>query len=76
MVAYIQKCESGGVFEDVLFWGIRFTVISTALNPFLYGILARQYRMAYWYVLKLCLSKCCPCVKPPATNVFGESVSE
>lgn len=57
----------------VLFWGIRLSVISLALNPLLYGLLARQYRMAYLYVLKRIFSSCCPtCVETPASNIFGE----
>ena len=56
--------------EDILFWTIRTTVISTALNPLLYGFLAQQYRGAYVYLLKLLFSKCCLCVSPPTKNVF------
>ena len=59
--------------ETALFWGIRLTVISTAINPFIYGLLARQYRMAYIYVFRLWFSKCCGfCVDPPLKDVFGE----
>ena len=61
--------------ETALFWGIRLTVVSTAINPFLYGLLARQYRMAYVYVFRLWLSKCCDfCVDPPLKDVFGECI--
>ena len=59
--------------ETALFWGIWLTVISTAINPFIYGLLARQYRMAYIYVFRLWFSKCCGfCVDPPLKDVFGE----
>jgi len=64
---------SGEGLETPLFWGIRFSVIVTAVNPILYGLLARQYRLAYWYVIKLTLSKCCKCVSPPLKDVFCES---
>ena len=61
--------------ETALFWGIRLTVVSTAINPILYGLLARQYRMAYIYVFRLCFSKCCSCcVDPPLKDVFGEYI--
>jgi hypothetical protein len=55
----------------VLFWGIRLSVISLALNPLLYGLLAGQYRMAYLYVLRRIFSSCC-CrfVDPPVKNIF------
>ena len=57
--------------QVALFWGIRLAVLSTALNPLLYGILARQYRLAYYYVIRLWCSKCCYCVSPPLKDVFG-----
>lgn len=61
--------------ETALFWGIRMTVVSTAINPFLYGLLARQCRMAYVYVFRLWLSKRCDfCVDPPLKDVFGECI--
>lgn len=56
--------------EGILFWTIRATVISTAINPLLYGFLAQQYRGAYIYLIKTLLSKCCYCVSQPSENVF------
>jgi len=56
--------------RNILFWTIRATVISTALNPFVYGLLAQQYRGAYVYLLKKLFSKCCFCISPPEENVF------
>ena len=72
-VAQAKGSEDG--LSLAKFWGIRFTVISLALNPILYGLLARQYRLAYWYVLKSIFSRCCcRCVEPPETDIFGERV--
>ncbi len=70
IIAEVQQSSEG--LEDAIFWGIRFSVIATAVNPLLYGILARQYRLAHWYVIKLVLSKFCRCVSPPLKDVFGE----
>lgn len=70
MVAQIKGSENG--LELPIFWGIRFTVISLAINPFLYGLLARQYRLAYVYVLRKIFSvSCFCCVKSPLKNIFG-----
>lgn len=68
VVALIRGSEEG--LGTALFWGIRLTVVSTAINPLLYGILARQYRLAYFYVGRLSLSKCCSCVDPPLKDIF------
>ena len=69
LIAQAQESEEG--LAVPLFWGIRFSVISVALNPLLYGLLARQYRMAYAYVLrKICFC----CVKSPHKNIFGKYV--
>ena len=57
--------------ETPIFLAIRFTILSLAINPFLYGLLAGQYRQAYAYVLRLLLSKCCPCVKRPEQSIHG-----
>ena len=70
LVALVRR--NGENLEEILFWGIRLTVVSTALNPFVYGLLARQYRLAYYYVLRLWASSCCRCVDPPLKDVFGE----
>lgn len=72
MIIYAQVVESEEPLSDAIFYGIRFTVIGLAINPFLYGLLAGQYRKAYLYVLRLILSRCCSCVSPPKRNVFGE----
>ncbi len=72
VIVIAQARGSSDGLEDALFWGIRFSVIAIALNPLLYGILARQYRLAYWYVIKLVLSKCCRCISPPLKDVFGK----
>ena len=50
---------------EALFWTIRMTVISTAINPFLYGILGGRYRKVYAYCFRAVFSKCCRCVRPP-----------
>ena len=65
--------QDGNNLEEEIFWGVRLTVISTALNPLVYGLLARQYRLAYAYVLRLWASYCCKCIDPPLKDVFGES---
>ena len=64
--------QNGDNLEEAIFWGVRLTVISTALNPFVYGLLARQYRLAYYYVIRLWASYCCKCVDPPLKDVFGK----
>lgn len=64
--------QNGDDLEEEIFWGVRLTVISTALNPFVYGLLARQYRLAYTYVLRLWGSSCCRCIDPPLKDVFGK----
>ena len=68
--------QDGNNLEEPIFWGIRLTVISTALNPLVYGLLARQYRLAYAYVLRLWASWCCRCIDPPLKDVFGKWASE
>ena len=74
MIIFVAQVKGSSTeLEEALFWGIRLAIISTAINPFLYGILARQYRLAYAYVLRLWLSKCCFCISPPLKDVFGES---
>ena len=71
VIAQIKNSQEG--LSLALFWGIRLSVISLALNPLLYGLLARQYRMAYLYVLRRLLFLCCPgCVNPPPKDIFGE----
>ena len=71
VIAQIKNSQEG--LSLALFWGIRLSVISLALNPLLYGLLARQYRMAYLYVLRRLFSLCCPgCVNPPLKDIFGE----
>jgi len=60
--------------SDILFWTIRATVISTALNPLLYGFLAKQYRNAYKYLLRTLFSKYCTCVDPPQESVFCKCI--
>ena len=70
VIAQSDGTEEG--LDTALFWGIRLTVVSTAINPLLYGIMARQYRLAYYYVGRLWLSKCCSCVDPPLKDIFGE----
>ncbi len=72
VIIIAESRNSSDGLEDALFWGIRFSVIATAVNPLLYGLLARQYRLAYWYVIKLAFSKCCRCVSPPLKDVFGK----
>lgn len=52
--------------SEALFWTIRMTVISTAINPFLYGILGGRYRRVYVYCLRAVFSKCCRCVRAPS----------
>lgn len=52
--------------KEALFWSIRFTVISAAINPFLYGILGGRYRRVYTYYLRMVFSKCCRCVRAPS----------
>ena len=71
MIIIAQVNRSQESLMEPIFWGIRLTVIGLAVNPFLYGVLAGQYRQAYAYVLRLLLSKCCACVNPPKRNVFG-----
>ena len=55
---------------EALFWAIRLTVISAAINPFLYGILGGRYRRVYVYYLRMLFSKCCRCVRAPSGNPF------
>lgn len=69
MVAQVNGSQVG--LEDLLFWGIRLTVVGTLINPIIYGIFARQYRVGYMYVLRLAFSKVFSCVDPPAKNIFG-----
>eukprot|EP00731_Ephydatia_muelleri_P015530 Em0008g1250a len=64
IIAQIEGTQDG--LEESLFWGIRLTVISTLINPLLYGIFARQYRTAYLYILRLSFSKIFSCVERPA----------
>jgi len=64
------KCVEEEIDQVFLFWTIRATVISTAFNPLLYGFLAKQYRTAYKYLLRVFFSKCCDCVEPPQENIF------
>lgn len=70
-VAQVQRSEEG--LSLAMFWGIRLSVISLGLNPLLYGLLARQYRLAYLYVLRRVFSWCCSCcVQPPPKNIFSK----
>ena len=71
LVAQFKQSEDG--LSVYMFWGIRLSVISVAINPLLYGLLARQYRMAYAYVLRRIFSCCCfCCVEPPLKDIFGK----
>ena len=71
VIAQVQHSEHG--LSLALFWGIRLSVVSVAINPLLYGLLARQYLVAYFYVLRRMFSFCCPCcVEPPPKDIFGE----
>lgn len=73
LVAQFTRSEDN--LSLYMFWGIRLSVISVAINPFLYGLLARQYRMAYVYVLRRIFSCCCfCCVDPPLKDVFGNQL--
>lgn len=73
MLVYAQIQPDPDTLETLSFWAIRCTVVSLAINPFLYGLLAGQYRQVYVYLIKLVLNKCCPCcVKKPEQNIHGE----
>ena len=65
-----DEMECIETIETVLFWTIRATVISIALNPLLYGFLAKQYRSAYKYLLRAFFSKYCTWIDPPPESVF------
>ena len=45
--------------EELIFWGIRISVINIALNPIIYAVFSTQYRHAYWYAIKRYLCCCC-----------------
>lgn len=62
--------EDGCAQREALFWAIRFTVISTGINPFLYGLLCRQYRQLYIYLFRLIFHRCCDCLHEPYYSPF------
>ncbi|KAI6657437.1 hypothetical protein LOD99_183 [Oopsacas minuta] len=45
--------------DELIFWGIRISVLNIALNPIIYAIFSTQYRNAYWYAIKKYLFCCC-----------------
>lgn len=72
MIIYAQAIGDETTIEDALFWGIRLTILSLGVNPFLYGLLSGPYRQAYVYVLRLLFSRCCQCVNPPEKTGYGK----
>jgi len=70
-----DETECIDTIEVILFWTIRATVISTALNPLLYGFLAKQYRNAYKYLLRKLFSNCSS-VDPPQESIFCKLISK
>lgn len=73
MIIYAQAIRTQDPLENAIFWGIRLTIVSLAINPFLYGLMSGPYRQAYVYVLRLLFSKCCQCVEPPKRTGYGRS---
>lgn len=66
LYANIARTDDPHGNKEALFWSIRLTVISAAINPFLYGILGGRYRRVYTYCLRMVFSKCCHCVRAPS----------
>ena len=75
LIVYAQIRGSQDMLSTRIFWAARCTIISTALNPFVYGILARRYRRAYFYAVRSVFSKCCSCVAAPQQNAFSKFLS-
>ena len=73
MLIYAKAIRNQDPIEEAIFWGIRLTIVSLAINPFLYGLLGGPYRQAYLYILRLLFSKCCHCVEPPPRTGYGMS---
>ena len=45
--------------DELIFWGIRISVLNIAINPIIYAVFSTQYRNAYWYAIKRYLLCCC-----------------
>ena len=60
--------------REALFWAIRLTVVSTAINPVMYGLLCRQYRQLYIYLFRKIFSRCCACLRAPYYNPFSKGL--
>ena len=45
--------------DELIFWGIRISVLNVAINPIIYAVFSTQYRNAYWYAMKKYFFCCC-----------------
>ena len=45
--------------DELIFWGIRISVLNITINPIIYAVFSTQYRNAYWYAIKKYLLCCC-----------------
>ena len=72
MIIYVQAVGHDNI-EVALFWGIRLTILSLGINPFLYGLLSGPYRQSYGYILRLVFSRCCKRIDPPNRTGYGET---
>lgn len=71
--ALVVGTETEESQREALFWAIRFTVLSTAINPIMYGLFCRQYRQLYIYLFRKIFSRCCSCVRAPYYSPFSKN---